>query len=486
MTELSNEHVIEKKIELYRQGRYKALRLSDKQIQAMEVLCDDITDELLFGGAAGGAKSWLGCEWLLWNCLSYPGTKWFVGRHHLTEIRDTTIETFKKVCRKHKIPDGYFKYNEGTVKVTFKNGSVIKGIEMMQRPGDKDFDRFGSSEYTGGWIEEGGGIEYSAYEVAGTRIGRHWNDKYGIRGKLLITGNPSRNWMYSLFYKPDKDGRLPVSKKFIKSLLGDNPFRESGYEEKMEKLTGATRQRLVLGNWDYVDDPLALVDPEAIQDLYTNDFVSPDVNDKCLVVDVAMSGGDKLRAGVFYGMVMMEQKCMPKSGGMQVFKLIKELQGKHGIPASKIIYDADGVGAFIGGDGGFIPGSIPFHAQAQPFIIIKSTGARDIDKRQKEVSEYSSLKDQCGFLAAEDINEGRMWAKCVTSQEDRDILTSELSHIKRSEQNPDGKLRLMSKRLIVISLGWSPDFADLFIMRKYFDLKKLAQKKPFNRPLRGA
>lgn len=484
--EVNNEHVIGLKAAKFRVGKFSGIDLSEKQLEALDFLTDQTVDELLFGGAAGGAKSWLGCEWLLWNCLAYPGTRWFIGRHHLSDIRKSTVETFRKVCKKHEIPNSYWRYNEQSVTIRFANGSVLDGIEMMHRPGDQDFDRFGSTEYTGGWIEEGGGVAYKAYEVAGTRIGRHLNDKYGIRGKLLITGNPSRNWMYSLFYKPDKDGRLPESKKFIKSLLGDNPFRESGYEERMDKLTGATRQRLVLGNWDFVDDPLALVEPDAIQDLYTNDFVIPDKNDKCLVIDVAMSGGDKLRAGVFYGKVLMEQRCMPKSGGMQVYKLAKELQAKHAIQASKIIYDADGVGAFIGGEGGFIPGSIPFHAQAQPFITTKATGIRDIDKRQKETSEYAHLKDQCGFLAAQDINEGLMWAKCVTSQEDRDILTSELSHIKRSEENPDGKLRLMPKPLIVKSLGWSPDFSDLFIMRKYFDLKKSVQKKPFTRPLRGA
>lgn len=484
MTALRNEHVIDRKIELFKSGLYKALLLSDKQLIGMGCLCDQETDELLFGGAAMGAKSWLGCEWLLWNCLAYPGTRWFIGRHHLTEIRETTVETFKKVCKKHGIPDHYWRYNEGIVKITFLGGSVIKGIEMMQKPGDQEFERFGSSEYTGGWIEEGGEIEFKAYEVAGTRIGRHMNDKYGIRGKLYITGNPARNWMYTGFYRPSRDGRLEPRKKFVQSLIGDNPFAEAGYEEKLNRLTGATRERLLLGNWDYIDDPLALIDSEAIQDLFTNDFITPDRYDKCIVIDVAMHGGDKLRAAVFYGKVLVEERSMPKSGGMQVLKLVKELQAKHGIVASRVIYDADGVGAFLGGDGGFIPGAIAFHAQAAPFITTKAESLRAPDKRQKETSEYGTLKDQCGYLMASDINEGLMWAKCVTSQEDRDLLSSELAHVKAAEADPNGKLKLMPKPLVKKSLGWSPDFADLFIMRKYFDLKA-TQRKPFTRPLRA-
>lgn len=482
---LTNEQAIQAKIECFKGLEFGALVLSDKQIELFKYLSDDKTDEILFGGAAGGAKSWGGCEWYLWRSLAYPGTKRFIGRHHLSEIRESTIPTMMKVFEKHEIPSTCWKYNEQSVKITFANGSIIKGIEMMHKPGDPDFDSFGSTEFTEGWIEEGGGIAYKAKEVAATRIGRHYNDKYGIRGKLLITGNPSKNWMYSQFYKPDRDGTLEKGRVFLRSLVSDNPFREAGYEERLSKLEGASRARLYLGDWDFVDDPLALISPEAIQDLFTNDFVKPDTTEKCLVIDVAMHGGDMLRAGVFYGDVMVEHRAMAKSGGAQVLALAKRLQAEHGIQASRIIYDADGVGAFLGGDGGFIPGAIPFHGNAAPFIVGKNEASRDADRQQKQVSEYGNLKAQCGYLLAYDINEGKMWAKCVTSPEDRETLSEELAWIKAAKVDSDQKLKLMSKELIVQGLGRSPDFSDLFLMKKYFDLQKLTAKKKFNRPVRA-
>lgn len=482
---VNHEHIIGLKATKFRVGKYSGLDLSEKQIQALGVLSDNETDELLFGGAAGGGKSFLGCEWLLWSCLAYPETRWFIGRHHLQQIRDSTIETFKKVCVKHNIPASFWKYNDQIVKITFANGSTIKGIEMMHKPGDPEFDSFGSTEYTGGWIEEGAGIAYKAYEVAGTRIGRHYNDRYGIRGKLLITGNPSRNWQYSLFYKPSRDGTIDQKKKFIQSLITHNPFREAGYEERLSGLKGQTRERLYLGNWEFINDPLALIDPEAIQDLYTNEFVRPNIFEKYLIIDVAMHGGDKLRAGVFYGDVMVEQESMAKSGGQQVLSLAKKLQAKHGIPASHILYDADGVGAFIGGEGGFIPGAIAFHGNAAPIIPNKDESKFDRDRQQKQKSEYANLKSQCGYLLAYDINEGKMWAKCVTSQEDREILSEELAQIKAAKIDSDQPLRLMAKELIVQAIGRSPDFSDLFLMKKYFDLQKLTKRKPFTRPVQG-
>ena len=54
-----------------------------KQHLAWQKLIDNITKYVLFGGGAGGGKSWLGCEWLLVMCYQYPKSKWFIGRKEL-------------------------------------------------------------------------------------------------------------------------------------------------------------------------------------------------------------------------------------------------------------------------------------------------------------------------------------------------------------------------------------------------------------------
>jgi len=481
---ITDNSIINAKADCFKEGIFDVLSLSDKQIEALTALTDSETDELLFGGAAMGGKSWTGCEWLLWSCLAYPGTRWFIGRHHLSQIRESTVETFRKVCAKHKIPASAWKYNDTVVKITFDNGSTIKGIEMMHKPGDPDFDSFGSTEYTGGWIEEGGGVAAKAYEVAGTRIGRHLNDKYNVRGKLLVTGNPSRNWMYSSFYKPAASGTLPENKKFIQSRVTDNLFREKGSFERLDNLKGAMRARLFMGDWEFVDDPLQLIENDAISDLFTNDYVKEDYSERCLVLDIAMRGSDFLRAAVFYGNVMVEHRFMKRSGGAQVLKFAKDLQAKHRIPASRIIYDSDGVGYFLGGEGGFIPGAIPFHGSAAPFAVQKEETKRDSDAKQKQQNEFVNLRSQCAYKLAYDINEGSEWARAVVEPEDVEMLTEELAQIKADKDVTDGKLRIMSKELVKAAIGRSPDFSDLYIMKKYFDLLKISGKKKFNRPLR--
>lgn len=469
---LTNEEIIAAKAECYRAGIFDVLDLSPKQEEALALLNDQTTKEILFGGGAGGGKSWCASEWLLWNCLSYPGTKWFVGRKHLTQVRESIVPTFRKVCQKHGIPSSWYNYNDTTVKFTFQNGSEFKGLELMQKPGDKDFDALGSTEYTGGWIEESAHVPFRAYEVLKSRIGRWRNDEFGLPAKLFITCNPSRNWLYSLFYKPALTGTLPKERVFIRALVKDNVHRESGYLEQLEGLTGELRQRLLLGNWDYVDDPLALIEYDAIQDLYENNYLRPNPERKRMVCDIALHGSDLFRIGVFYGNVLVDHVAMEKSGGKEVVSLIKSLQAKHQIRAAHILYDADGAGGFVGQRGGFVPGAIPFHGGGAP---IKS------DTRVKNVLEstkYQNLKAQCGYSLAEAINAGQYWAKGLTEQE-RETLSEELGELKRGADIGDGKLTLKKKEAIRADIGRSPDFSDLFLMHRYFEL--IENAKPIGR-----
>ena len=47
------------------------------QSQAIKYLFDNETNDILFGGAAGGGKSYMGCSWLILLCIKYPGTRYW-------------------------------------------------------------------------------------------------------------------------------------------------------------------------------------------------------------------------------------------------------------------------------------------------------------------------------------------------------------------------------------------------------------------------
>ena len=90
---------LEIKIEAYKRKMFGFITVRQskkhtKQEEALQILTDTKTEEFLYGGAAGGAKSWTGCSWLLFNCLAYPETKWFIGREELKRITESTLISF--------------------------------------------------------------------------------------------------------------------------------------------------------------------------------------------------------------------------------------------------------------------------------------------------------------------------------------------------------------------------------------------------------
>jgi len=121
--------------------------------------------------------------------------------------------------------------------IEFKNESRIDLLDLKFLPSDPLYERFGSLEYSDGAIEETGEIDFLAYDVLKTRIGRHLNKELGIRPTIALTGNPKKNWTYTTFYQPWKNGTLPANVKFIQALYGDNPYTATEYEVQLQSIS---------------------------------------------------------------------------------------------------------------------------------------------------------------------------------------------------------------------------------------------------------
>ena len=76
------------------------------QKQCLKYLFDNDTKEVLFGGAAGGGKSWIGVSYLIIMCLNYPKTRYLMGRSKLDSLKKTTLNTFFEVCAYWKLESG--------------------------------------------------------------------------------------------------------------------------------------------------------------------------------------------------------------------------------------------------------------------------------------------------------------------------------------------------------------------------------------------
>jgi phage terminase large subunit len=443
---------IEKK--LFELGDFDFITVTDrgknlKQEEALRQLTSGTCREILYGGAAGGAKSWTGATWLTFMCECFPETKWFVGRESLSDLRNATLATFMKVFKAYGI-EGW-QYRDKDHYILFANGSRIDFVDLAFYPKDRMYERLGSFEYTGGWIEEAGEVNFGAYDVLKTRIGRHYNDRYNIRPTLFITCNPKKNWLYYEFFTPWKLKKLAAQRLFVQAFVQDNPAIELDYIEQLRSLNDKVKkERLLLGNWDYDDDPNALCAFDAIIDLFTNDHVKPN-GYKTISTDLAMKGRDRFIVGVADGLVVNVAIDKETSTGKEIETDVKTQMVKNSIPHSRTITDSDGLGAYLES---YLTGIKEFHG-----------GGKAID-----IKEFANIKSECGFKLAEVVNKRLMKIICTTEQRQR--IIEELGVLKQQDVDADeSRKRIIQKGIMKELLGRSPDYLDMLIMLMYFIIK---------------
>lgn len=424
------------------------MKLLTKQEHAVFYLKDKQTKELVYGGAAGGGKSALGCLWLIEMCQTYPKTRWLMGRSKLKALKETTLNTFFQLTSDLGIRD--YKYNAQNYIITFDNGSEILLKDLFLYPSDPNFDSLGSLEITGGFIDECNQIVYKAWQIVLSRC-RYKLTEFDLIPKLLGTCNPAKNWTKTEFYNYNKTNALPAHKKFIQALPVDNPHLPKSYLESLLSLDKNSRERLYYGNWDYDDDPSVLINYENIINCFSNTFVES--GDKYITADIARFGRDKTVIGVWSGWRLFKVVSIPKSGLDEVKEKLEELRVKYKIALSSIIVDEDGVGGGVVDFmrcKGFVNGSAPI-------------------KQKNKAANFRNLKSQCYFGLSDKVNNNQVFIHA--DGDNKEKIIEELQYVKQKDMDKDGKKAVLGKDEIKEQLGRSPDFSDMLMMRYWFELK---------------
>lgn len=438
--------------------------LTKKQKAALKLLFDykNGVTEILYGGAAGGGKSHLGCLWLILCSLKYPESRWLMGRSKLNTLKQTTLKTFFEVAKSLNLKeDEHYTYNQMNNQIKFSNGSEIILKDLFLYPSDPEFDSLGSLEIAGAFIDECNQVSLKAKNIVMSRI-RHKLDTFNITPKLLMTCNPARNWVYNEFYKKAMDNTLEEYKRFIPALNTDNPYISKHYITGLQRQDELTKSRLLFGNWEYSDD-LALFNYDNIINLFELPIQSnqPD-SDKpnsevYMTIDVARLGKDKTIIMVWDGLDVVYIDEIGKTRLDDQANIIKDLMKKYGVKNESIIIDTDGVG------GGLAD-------------ILR--GCTEIINNSKALNgeNYQNLKTQLYYKLAEKINNDEI--KIFSINEEQKLkLTQELQVIKREDADQDGKIKMTSKDKIKALIGRSPDISDALAFRM---IKEIGNKKKFN------
>jgi phage terminase large subunit len=436
-----------------RQINYNFKPLS-RQSEALKFLSvDSDVETILYGGAAGGGKTMLGCMWQILRRLKYPGTRSLIGRAKLDTLKKTTMATFFQVANEIGLKAGEdFIYNQQSHIIKFSNGSEIILADLFLYPSDPMMTDLGGLEITDAFIDEATEITEKAYSIVSSRI-RYKLNEFGLKPKILLTCNPSKGWIYNQFYLPYKNQNLPEHRAFVQALPGDNLYLPDSYVTSLSRLPEADRKRLLEGDWEFDNSSDRLY----LYDELMRCFREPmNVGDGYITADIARLGKDRTVLCVWKGLSCIDIVVLRQKRQDEVKAEIQRLMNTHSIRLSNVLADADGVG------GG----------------LVDSLRCREFMNGSKAVrgTQYMNLKADCYFRLGELIDKNEITFP-IKWQED---IVKELELIRRVDPDKEGKLRVTSKDTISQRTGGiSPDIADAIMMRAYFELNRNYTKYAF-------
>ena len=208
--------------------------------------------EVLFGGAAGGGKSYGQVIDALLFALRYPRSKQLILRRTFRELDMSIIRTVLGLY-----PREVFKYNSSAHVGFFKNGSII---DFGYLATENDVYQYQSAEYDVIRFDELTHFTESQYIYLISRL-------RGVNGypkQMKSSTNPGgvgHSWVKARFIEPappnteftDLSG---VTKIFLPSKVDDNyklVENDMFYKKRLEALPEKERKALLYGDWNIFD-----------------------------------------------------------------------------------------------------------------------------------------------------------------------------------------------------------------------------------------
>lgn len=203
-------------------------------------------------------NSYLGSCWLISSCIRWPDMRMVVARKTLKSLRESTWNTIQSVVKSWGLVEGEnYKINNLSGEMIFWNGSKIIMKEMTYQPSDAQWLRLGSAEFSGAFVDEVGEIDQRGVDVLFSRI--RWKVAETTKvPKMLMSTNPCLGWVRDRFVL-DENAEPVVcrpNEMYIPFSVYDNPDKNfvNAYVSALYKISDpSVRERLLFGNWLYVD-----------------------------------------------------------------------------------------------------------------------------------------------------------------------------------------------------------------------------------------
>jgi len=213
-------------------------------------------DETLFGGAAGGGKSYGQLIDAMLYALKYPKSKQILFRRTFPDLERSLVRVSLEIYPKNKA-----KYNSSKHTWSFFNGSII---DFGYIDSEKDVYQYQSAEYDAIRFDELTHFTEYMYTYMFSRC-RGANNYPKKMKSSTNPGGIGHTWVKKRFIdigEPNKvhectlEGGEVVTRIFIPSLVQDNKFMltyDPDYIKRLDNLPEKERKALKFGDWDIYD-----------------------------------------------------------------------------------------------------------------------------------------------------------------------------------------------------------------------------------------
>lgn len=207
-------------------------------------------DEVLFGGAAGGGKSYGQLVDALLFALRYPGSKQLILRRTYPELEKSIIRVSMEL-----FPQDVAAYNGGSHSWRFKTGSIV---DFGACDAEKDVYKYQSAEYDVIRFDELTHFTDTMYTYLISRV-RGTNSFPKQVKSSTNPGGVGHTWVKERFIDPAPAGteftveETGQTRIFIPSRVDDNVFLMKSdplYKKRLLNLSAQDQKALLLGDWD--------------------------------------------------------------------------------------------------------------------------------------------------------------------------------------------------------------------------------------------
>lgn len=216
------------------------IKITKKQQEFID--CD--ANEVLYGGAAGGGKSWAQVIDAFLYALKYAKSRQLILRRTYPELEKSLIRVALGMY-----PQTVWKYNAAKHSGKFANGSVI---DFGFCDNDADVYKYQSAEYDVIRFDELTHFTEWIYLYLLSRLRGANNFPKQIKS-CTNPGGVGHSWVKERFIDVSEEKRHKVSRIYIPSKIRDNPFlmeKDPQYENRLKNLPQREQRALLHGDWD--------------------------------------------------------------------------------------------------------------------------------------------------------------------------------------------------------------------------------------------